>query len=115
MFRQNVGGIDRGLRVTLGTILFFVGLFLLAERNGIGLLVAVIGLIVFATGIFKFCGLYMPFGISTAQPESQVGLGKRMCCGTSMDEMQSRCCVGKPATSAEKEAGGTAVTTDEQR
>ena len=115
MFRKNVGGIDRALRVTLGTILIFAGLFLLAERNGIGLLVTAIGLIVFATGILKFCGLYMPFGISTAQPEIQVGLGKRMCCGTSMDEMQSSCCVGEPAASSEKEAGGTVVTTDEQR
>ncbi len=46
MFRQNVGGVDRGLRVTLGVLLVLTGLFLLAEKNHVGLVVAVVGVIV---------------------------------------------------------------------
>jgi hypothetical protein len=69
MFRQNVGGIGRVLRVTLGTVLLLTGLLLLAKKNGIGAIIAVVGLIALATGIVRFWGLYIPFGYSTARPE----------------------------------------------
>jgi hypothetical protein len=87
MFRQNVGGVDRGLRVTLGVLLVLTGLFLLAEKNHVDLVVAVVGMIALATGVVKFCGLYVPFGISTARPKRQIGQEKRMCCGVPIDEM----------------------------
>jgi hypothetical protein len=115
MFRQNVGGIDRVLRVTLGTVLFLTGLLLLAENSLLGAIVAVVGLIALATGIVRFCGLYIPFGISTTRPERQSGQVKRMCRDVSTEKTQSRCCTGKPAAASEKEVGGAAVTTDETR
>ncbi len=71
MFRHNVGGVDRVLRLTLGGILFLGGLFLLTSIIRLGLILAVIGLLALLTGIFRFCGLYIPFDISTLQPEEQ--------------------------------------------
>jgi hypothetical protein len=71
MFRRNVGGVDRVLRLTLGGILLLVGLFLLASTTRLGMILAVIGLISLLTGIFRFCVLYTPFHISTLQPEEQ--------------------------------------------
>lgn len=83
------------MRVTLGTVLLFIGLFLLAERSLIGAIVAVVGLIALATGIARFCGLYLPFGISTARTEGQTGQASGTCCGS--------------------DAGGAAVTTRDKR
>ncbi len=57
----NVGGIDRTIRIVLGIVL--LSLFFVLEGNarwwglvGVGLL---------ATGLFRFCPAYLPFGIRT--------------------------------------------------
>jgi Protein of unknown function (DUF2892) len=57
----NVGGVDRTVRIILGIVL--LSLFFVLEGNarwwglvGVGLL---------ATGIFRFCPAYLPFGIKT--------------------------------------------------
>ncbi len=71
MFRRNVGGIDRVLRLTLGGILFLGGLVLLTGTIRLGVILAVIGLLALLTGIVRFCVLYVPFGISTARPGRQ--------------------------------------------
>lgn len=71
MFRHNVGGIDRVLRLTLGGILFLAGLFLLASKITPGVILAVVGVLALLTGIVRFCALYIPFGISTARPGGQ--------------------------------------------
>jgi hypothetical protein len=68
MFRHNVGGVDRVLRLTLGGILFLAGLFLLTSKIRPGIILAVVGVLALLTGILRFCALYVPFGISTAQP-----------------------------------------------
>src|SRR5271157_3027460 len=65
MFRRNVGGIDRVLRLTLGGILFLGGLLLLTSAIRLGVILAVIGLLALLTGILGFCALYIPFSIST--------------------------------------------------
>jgi DUF2892 family protein len=89
MFRRNVGGIDRVLRVTLGPILIVAGLFLLTGTSRIGMVVAVVGLLALLTGITRFCVLYIPFGISTARSERP--RIKQVCdCELWMKEMQSR-------------------------
>lgn len=67
MFRRNVGGFDRALRITLGVILLPVGLLLMTESFCFGWAIAGIGLIGLVTGIFAFCPPYVPFGISTAR------------------------------------------------
>jgi DUF2892 family protein len=71
MFRHNVGGIDRVLRLTLGGILFVAGLFLLASKITPGVILAAVGVLALLTGIVRFCALYIPFGISTARPDEQ--------------------------------------------
>jgi Inner membrane protein YgaP-like, transmembrane domain len=68
MFRHNVGGVDRVLRLTLGGILFLAGLLLLASKIRPGSILAVVGILALLTGIVRFCALYIPFGISTAHP-----------------------------------------------
>jgi hypothetical protein len=71
MFRHNVGGIDRVLRLTLGGILFLGGLVLLSGTTSLGVTLAVVGLLALLTGVVRFCVLYIPFGISTARPGGQ--------------------------------------------
>jgi hypothetical protein len=86
MFRCNVGGIDRVLRVTLGAIFFFAGLLLLAGRTRVGITIAVIGLLVLLTGLVRFCLMYIPFGISTVQQEeSHIEQGS--CCAVFRKEL----------------------------
>ena len=69
MFRRNVGGIDRVLRLTLGGILFLGGLFLITNTVKLGVILVVIGLLALVTGIVRYCALYIPFGISTAREQ----------------------------------------------
>lgn len=59
--KQNIGGIDRYIRIGIGAILVIVG------TVGINsLIVSVIGLIIMGTGVFRFCGLYTLLGINTS-------------------------------------------------
>jgi hypothetical protein len=57
----NVGGIDRTLRIVVGIVLF--SLFFVLEGNVryVGLL----GLVMLATGIFRFCPAYTLVGVNT--------------------------------------------------
>ncbi|MBZ5722725.1 MAG: DUF2892 domain-containing protein [Acidobacteriia bacterium] len=104
MFRRNVGGVDRVLRVTLGTILFVAGLFLLTGKISLGVTLVVVGLLALLTGIIRFCALYIPFGISTARSGEQRMM--QMCdCAAWMKEMQNRPNVtGQNAASDKKDA-----------
>ncbi len=56
--RVNVGGIDKGLRILAGVVIIGLGIYL---KSWFGL----IGIVPLATGLFNFCPLYVPFGIST--------------------------------------------------
>jgi len=58
----NVGSIDRLIRIVLGLIIAIVGVIF---DSWWGL----IGIIPIATGLFKFCPLYLPFKISTTPKE----------------------------------------------
>ena len=104
MFRHNVGGIDRVLRVALGGILFLGGLLLLTGTTKLGVTLTVVGLLALLTGLVGFCALYIPFGISTARvggrPLTQV------CdCAAWMKKMQdSRTAVAPPASAKEEVA-----------
>jgi hypothetical protein len=57
----NVGGIDRILRIVVGIAV--LSLFFVLEGNARywGLL----GIVPILTGTFRFCPVYLPFGIST--------------------------------------------------
>ena len=56
---SNVGGIDRVLRIVVGAVL--VAMALTHTIGAWGYL----GLIVLATGVFSFCGVYTLLGINT--------------------------------------------------
>lgn len=57
--KANVGGIDRILRIALGLVLI-----LLAVTETIGWW-GYIGIIPLLTGAFRFCPVYLPFGLSS--------------------------------------------------
>lgn len=57
-FQRNVGGADRIIRIVLGLVIMAVGY---SYGSPWGLL----GIVVLATGIFRFCLLYPLLGIST--------------------------------------------------
>ena len=56
----NVGGIDRVLRIVAGLVLIA-----LAVANVAGLWGYIVGGIVLATGVFRFCGAYTLLGLNT--------------------------------------------------
>jgi hypothetical protein len=57
--KPNVGSVDRILRIVLGLAL--IGATLLGTIGAWGW----IGVVPLATGIFRFCPAYLPFGMST--------------------------------------------------
>lgn len=69
LYRRNVGGLDRGIRLTLGIPLLTAGLFLAGGIGGepVGLILALVGLVGVLTGVTARCPLYVPFGISTVR------------------------------------------------
>ncbi len=58
--RANVGGIGRILRIVAG-----LALIALAAMNVVGLWGYIVGGVVLATGLFRFCGAYTLLGINT--------------------------------------------------
>lgn len=63
---KNVGGIDRAIRILMG-----VGLMALAATDRVGVWGWVVGVIVLATGVFSFCGLYALLGVNTCPMRSE--------------------------------------------
>ena len=67
MLRQNMGRLDRTVRLIAGVALMPVGLFALGGWQGNlgGILVAVLSLMPILTSLIGFCPAYVPFGVST--------------------------------------------------
>jgi len=59
--KQNVGKVDRWIRIVLGVALLSLLIFLSGPIRWIGL----VGLIPLITGIINFCPIYALLGIST--------------------------------------------------
>ena len=57
----NVGGIDRTLRIVVGIALLSLFFILEGSARYIGL----IGIVVLATGVFRFCPAYTVLGVNT--------------------------------------------------
>ncbi len=57
---QNIGKLDRGIRFAVGTILVVAGMVPLNI-----FLVSAVGLLVFLSGVTRFCPLYKVLNIST--------------------------------------------------
>lgn len=113
MFRHNVGGIDRVLRVTLGGILFLGGLALLIGTIRLGVILVAVGLLALLTGIVRFCVLYIPFGISTLRPEGQPG--SQICdCAAWMKAIRDTPRTASRPASGEEEVGQAATAARER-
>ncbi len=69
--KTNVGSIDRIVRLSLASVLFYLGLFLYSGTGlGVGLIIA--GSILLVTAVIGFCGLYRLLGIHTNQTHEQL-------------------------------------------
>ena len=66
--KANVGTIDRALRIVAGVVLIA-----LAVMGTIGVW-GWIGVVLVATGLFRVCPAYLPFGLSTCS--TMTGTGK---------------------------------------
>lgn len=62
--KANVGGADKVIRVVVGLIIIALGIVFKSWWG-------VIGVLVLATGLFNFCLLYVPLGISTCKAKPQ--------------------------------------------
>jgi len=58
--KKNVGSTDRTIRLLAGIVIILLGIVF---KTWWGLL----GLVLIITGLFNFCGLYLPFGINTCK------------------------------------------------
>jgi predicted PurR-regulated permease PerM len=63
MFTQNVGSVDRIVRIVLGVALIVIGF--LALSGTLGIVVGIVGFIPLLTGLIGWCPLYVLFHIST--------------------------------------------------
>lgn len=65
--KPNESTIDRIIRVVLGLLLIWLGLWPLSGLQGgaLGIIVGVVGLILLVTAITGFCLIYRLLGIST--------------------------------------------------
>lgn len=63
MFVQNVGSLDRIVRIVAGLALILVGFLVLGGTAGT--IVGVVGFIPLLTGLIGWCPLYLPFRFST--------------------------------------------------
>lgn len=63
MFVQNVGSVDRIVRIVAGLALILVGFLVLGGTAGT--IVGVVGFIPLLTGLIGWCPLYLPFRFST--------------------------------------------------
>jgi hypothetical protein len=70
--KQNVGVIDRYIRIFAGIALVLVGT--IGINN---LLLTIIGLIVMGTGVFRFCALYSVLDINTSCRAEKKDEGKK--------------------------------------
>jgi len=61
----NVGTTDRAVRIGAGVVLIGMAAF------GVVGPWAYIGVVPLATGLFRFCPAYLPFGLSTCRTERQ--------------------------------------------
>lgn len=67
----NVGGMDRKLRIGAGVAIIAAGAVMQSWWGAVGL-------VPLLTGVFRFCPVYLPFGLKTACATEKAA---RACCG----------------------------------
>lgn len=65
MFKQNLGIVDRVIRIGLGIVLAAIGMLVL--KGTASTVVSIVALIPLVTGLIGFCPLYVPFKLSTVK------------------------------------------------
>jgi hypothetical protein len=60
MINENVGGIDRTLRIIVGVVLIGIGLWYESWWG-------IVGLALMLTALLGWCPAYLPFGLSTSK------------------------------------------------
>lgn len=68
--KKNIGNIDRLVRIVIALIidvLYFTNVI----TGTLAFVLLAFALILIVTGIFRFCPLYLPFGISTIRKKNQ--------------------------------------------
>jgi sugar phosphate permease len=63
--KENVGTVDRSLRVVFGIALFFVGW--LGDDGALSMVLLVVGLVLIVTGLMSHCPIYSIMGKSTVE------------------------------------------------
>ena len=73
MAKQNVCGVDRAVRAVFGTASLATSVFLFLGNSAWAIPVLIVGVVLLFTALTGFCGLYVPFGISTCsgKPRNQ--------------------------------------------
>ncbi|HPI72036.1 MAG TPA: DUF2892 domain-containing protein [bacterium] len=61
---KNIGTTDRTIRIVLGLIILVMGVIF---KSYFGLL----GLLLIATGLLRWCPAYLPFGLNTCRTKPQ--------------------------------------------
>ena len=67
--KTNVGPLDRGVRLLLASVFFYLGLFLYGG-SALGIALSVAGGVLLVTGLVGFCGLYSLLGLHTNQSQA---------------------------------------------
>jgi len=65
MFKQNLGAVDRVIRIGLGIVLASIGMLVLTGTAST--VVSIVAVIPLVTGLIGFCPLYVPFKLSTVR------------------------------------------------
>jgi len=64
--KTNVGSVDKTIRFIIALV--FIILYVTGVVSGaLGIVLLVVAAILILTGLVGFCGLYLPFGISTCK------------------------------------------------
>ncbi len=63
--KENVGTVDRSLRVVFGLAIFFVGWF--GSGGALSAVLMIVGAVLTATGLVSSCPIYSILGIDTVE------------------------------------------------
>jgi uncharacterized membrane protein HdeD (DUF308 family) len=67
---NNVGGVDRGIRIVLGIALLVLG-FLHVVTGTFAIVAYIVGAVALVTGLVRFCPAWSIFGINTRSAEQK--------------------------------------------
>ncbi len=69
--KENVGTVDRALRVVLGIALALAGW--LGAGGALGIILIVVGLVLIVTGLMSSCPIYSVAGLNTVEEDDPRG------------------------------------------